>query len=373
MIMKYLKALAVFAGTVIGVGIFGLPYVALKAGFWVVVLYFLFLTGVTITIHLMYGEVSLGYKVLHRLPGAVEKYMGRRWKNFTFLITSLGLTGALLAYLIVGGTFLTHFFSPYFGGSALIYTLFFWTLGTFFIFRGIKSISLIELLLLLVFLGILVIFSVKAFPFINVENFKSVNLKFLTLPYGVVLFSLWGINMVPEIKEILGENRQALKRTIISGILLAALTYLVFIYVILGTSGPNTSKEAISGFAYMLGDGIIRLGFLFGIITCFTSFLTLGLTLKKVFWYDFHLSSRLSWFVACFAPLLLFFAGAREFIDIVGLTGAVAVGSMGIIVVFLYREFLKKKLNRKMNPLFYALPLFFILGIAFEIFYFVVR
>ncbi len=368
--MKFLKALSVFAGTIIGVGIFGLPYVALKAGFWVVVLYFLFLVGVAIAIHLMYGEVSLGCKALHRLPGAVEEYMGKRWKNFTFLITSLGLTGAILAYLIVGGRFLTSFFSPYFGGSALAYTLFFWALGTFFIFRGIKSISLIEFLLLLLFLGILVIFSVKAFPFINVENFKNVDLKFLTIPYGVVLFSLWGINMVPETKEILGGDRRALKRTIISGILLAALTYLVFIYVILGASGLNTSKEAISGLAYVLGDGIIRLGFLFGIITCFTSFLTLGLTLKKVFWYDFHLSSHLSWFVACFLPLFLFLAGFRAFIDVISLTGAVAVGFMGIIIVFLYREFLKKRLNRKMNRLFYILPVFFILGIFFEIFYY---
>ena len=39
--LKYLKALSVFAGTIIGVGIFGLPYVASKVGFFVVVLYFL--------------------------------------------------------------------------------------------------------------------------------------------------------------------------------------------------------------------------------------------------------------------------------------------------------------------------------------------
>jgi len=371
--MKFLRALSVFAGTIIGVGIFGLPYVAMKAGFWVVVLYFLFLTGVAIVIHLMYGEASLGCKTLHRLPGVVEEYMGRRWKNFAFLMTGLGLLGALLAYLIVGGEFLTSFFSPYFGGSALIYTLFFWISGTFLIFRGIKSISLIEFLLLIVFLGILAMFFVKASPFIDVENFKNINLKFFTLPYGVVLFSLWGINMVPEIKEILRGNRRQLRWVIISGILLSAITYLFFIYTILGASGANTSKEAISGLAFTLGDGIIRLGFLFGIITCFTSFLTLGLTLKKILWYDFHLNPRLSWFIACFLPLFLFLIGLRAFIDIIGLTGAVAVGSMGIIVVFLYREFLKKKLARQMNLLFYLLPVLFALGIAFEVFYFVVK
>jgi len=41
--MKFLKALAVFLGTVIGVGIFGLPFVASKAGFFIVLFYFLFI------------------------------------------------------------------------------------------------------------------------------------------------------------------------------------------------------------------------------------------------------------------------------------------------------------------------------------------
>ena len=39
--MTFFKALAVFLGTVIGVGIFGLPFVASKAGFFIVLLYFL--------------------------------------------------------------------------------------------------------------------------------------------------------------------------------------------------------------------------------------------------------------------------------------------------------------------------------------------
>lgn len=371
--MKFLKALSIFAGTIIGVGIFGLPYVASKAGFSVVLLYFLFITGIAVTIHLLYGEVSLGTITLHRLPGYAAEYLGPRWKKFTFLAMGLGLLGALLAYLIVGGEFLNSFFSPYFGENILIYTLLFWGLGTFLIFRGIKSISLIELILLLVFFGILAVFFIKASPFINIENFKGIDLRFFALPYGVILFSLWGSNMVPEVKEILGGDRKTLRRVIIFGILLAALTYLFFIFVIFGASGPFTSKEAISGLVYTLGDNVVKLGFVFGIITCFTSFIALGLTLKKMFWYDFGLNPNLSWFIACFFPFFLFLLGMREFIEIIGLTGAVAVGCMGIVIVFLYRAFLKKKLAQKMNPLFYLLPIFFILGICFEIYYFIIK
>jgi len=370
-VFKFLKALSVFAGTIIGVGIFGLPYIASRAGFFIVVLYFLLMAGVAIAIHLIFGKVVLGTETIHRLPGYAEKYLGFPWKKLTFLITGLGLTGILLAYLIVGGEFLKALLFPYFGGNALIYTLLFFSAGAYLIFRGIKSISQIEFALLVIFFGILITFFIKAFPFIDTNYFANMDLKFLALPYGVVLFSLWGSPLIPEIKEMLKGDSKTFKRVIISGILLATITYLFFVFIIFGVSGINTSKEAISGLAFALGDNVIKLGFMFGIITCFTSFITLGLTLKKVFWYDFGLPKNLSWFITCFFPLLLFLIGFREFINVIGMTGAFALGCEAILIVFIYRAFLKKKFSRKMNPVLYVLPIFFILGIVFEFFYFV--
>lgn len=369
--LNFLKALAVFVGTIIGVGIFGLPYVASRAGFFITLFYFLLMSGIVIVIHLIFGEVCLGTKENHRLPGYVNKYLGNGWKNLSFLLIWLGLTGASLAYLIVGGEFLKFLFAPYFGGNNLIYTLIFFIAGSYLIFRGIKSISQIEISLLFVFFVILIIFFLKALPFINVNYLKTIDWKFLTFPYGVILFSLWGSAVVPELKEMLKGDRKRLKKVIVSGILISAVAYLFFIFIIFGTCGLETSKEAISGFAFTLGNGIIRLGFIFGIIACFTSFLTLGLTLKKVFWYDFGLSKNLSWLIACFLPLFLFLIGMREFIDIIAITGAFAIGGEGIIIVLLYRAFLKKKFSQKMNSLLYFLSLFFIIGIGLQIFYFI--
>jgi tyrosine-specific transport protein len=371
--LKFINALAVFTGTIIGVGIFGLPYVASKIGFFPIVFYFIFLGAVVIIMHLLLAKVALGTEKFHRLPGYVGEYLGPKWKKIDLFIFGSGLVGALLAYLIVGGEFLRFLLSPYFGGTALIYTLLFFSVGAFLIFRGIKSISQIELALLLVFFVILAIFFIRALPFINVEHLETINWKFLVLPYGVVLFSLGGLAVLPEIKEMLGDEKEKLKKVIISGLLIAIVFYLFFVFIILGVSGPQTSREAISGFSQAIGNNIVGLGFIFGIITCFTSFLTLGLTLKKVFWYDFNLSKHLSGFIACFLPLFLFLLGLREFIEIIGLTGALALGGDGIFIVFLYRAFLRRKGLAKMNPLIYCLPIFFILGMIFEIFWFVVR
>ncbi len=374
--MGFLKVLSVFLGTVIGVGIFGLPFVVSKAGFFVVFGYFLCMVLVAITIHLLLGKIALDTNKIHRLPGYVGEYLGKKWKNISFLVISVGLFGALLAYLIIGGQFLNSFFNPYFGGSPIFYTFLFFIAGSYFVFRGIKSISGVELLLLFIFLSIIAVFFAKSFPFINFDNFRTINLKYLTFPFGIVLFSLWGTAIVPEIKEILASSIPEknkvwlnLKLVIAGGLILSAIVYLFFIFIIFGASGANTSEEAISGMGQVLGtnSGIIKLGFLFGIICCFTSFLTLALTLKKIFWYDFGLSKNFSWLLTSFIPLTLFLFGLQKFIEVISFTGAVAIGSEGIIIVFLYKSFLKKKFGRKMSKTFYFLIPVFIFGVIFEI------
>jgi len=369
MILNYLKALSVFAGTIIGVGIFGLPYVTMKAGFPVMIFYFLVITIFIIITHLLYGEIALGTEKLHRFPGYVSEYLGLRWKKITFFVNVFGLTGALLAYLIVGGKFMELFFAPYFGGSNIVYTLIFFAAGAYLVFRDIRSIAKIELSLLFLFLALLAVLFFKAVPFIDLNYFKAVDWKFFTLPYGVVIFSLWGNALVPEIKEMLGGSRNMLRLVIASGIILATIVYLLFIVTVFGVTGLATTKEAMAGFSSALGDGIVKLGFIFGVITTFTSFIALALTLKKTFWYDFGFSKNASWAISCFAPLILFFLGLREFIDIIGFVGAITLGLETTILIFLYRKFLAIKFSKKAPFFIYPLVGVLILGVIFEAIY----
>ena len=370
--MKFLKALAIFLGTIIGVGIFGLPFVAFKSGFWVVVGYFFIMALIAMTMNLIYGRVIIGTEKVHRLPGYVHQYLGIKWKKFSFFVVAFSIIGSLLAYLIIGGQFLASLLE----GNVIIYTLVFFSIGAFLVFKGLKSISWIELGLLVIILAILAFFFKEAFPYIDVNNFKTVNLGYLILPYGIVLFSLGGGSVIPELKEIVGSNLKSLRKVIITGILITVMIYLFFIYIVQGASGI-VSEDAISGLANVLGPGVVKLGFLFGVIACFTSFLTLALTLKKVLWYDFKFGKNISWFLTCFIPLGLFLLGFRRFIDVIGFTGAILGGVEGIIIIFLYKEYLKKKGpptgGREMNPLLYFLAGVFALGIILSIFFFYVN
>jgi len=357
-------------GTIVGVGIFGLPYIASKAGFLVVLSYFLLMILVVTVTHLMFARLVAAEKNCLHLPGFVKKYFGKKWEKVSFLIFGLGITAALLAYMIIGGEFLSLFLAPYFGGGPAVYTLVFFVFAAALIYRGVRAVCNAEIAFFTIFLVILVIFLFKAAPFFNVDNLKTVDLGFLTFPYGVILFSLWGAETIPEVEEAAGGSKRIMKWAIISSILFSALIYLSFIFFVLGVSGSQTSTDAISGILAVLDGRILSFGYIFGILTCFTSFLTLGLVLKKTLWQDLSLGKNLSWFLACFLPLFLFLLGFREFLDIIGLSGALAIGFEGIMIVFLYRKFLQRKLSSKMSTLGYLLPLLFIIGMIFEFFYF---
>ncbi len=371
---SFFKTLSVFLGTIIGVGIFGLPFVALEAGFFVVLAYLLVISFLVSLLLCIYGKVAVNTESFHRLPGYIGEYLGEKWEKVSFAVISLGLIGTLLAYLIIGGEFLDSLFGGYFGHNTVLYTLVFFVPAAYLIFRGIKSVSGIELALFFALLLVISFFFVKAFPFIEIRNLESFKLSFL--PYGVVLFAFTSSAIVPEIKEMIvfslkkKDNRMTerkLKKLIVSGMVFVLLIYILFIIIVLGASGSFTSKDAISGLEESIGGNWIKLGFVFGVISCFTSFLTLGLTMKKILCYDINMSKTLSWALTCFVPLLLFFLGLRRFIEIIGFTGAVAVGAEGIMIVFLYRAFLKKKLHYKMSPFYYSLVVVFSLGIISEI------
>jgi len=169
---------------------------------------------------------------------------------------------------------------------------------------------------------------------------------------------------------MLNRDRKKIRQVLVAGSIIPTLCYLIFVFIILGVNGVKTSPDAISGFAKTIGSKVVQLGFIFGLITTFTSFITLALTLKKTFWYDLKLSKNVSWLIACFTPLLLYLAGFKNFIDVIGLTGAVMLGLEAIIVIFTYKAFIQKRFQRRVNPWIYPLAALFLIGIFLELFYY---
>jgi len=247
-------------------------------------------------------------------------------------------------------------------------------MGAFLILFGIKAISKVEFWSLILFFIVLLLIFFQSKNLINIENLFIGNWQLgignLFLPYGVILFSLWGASLIPEVEELLGQEKKLIKKIVVSAILIAVIIYLFFIYLILVITGSQTTESALIGLKNILGRQLVSLALFFGVLTTFTSFITLGLTLKKVFCYDLRINKTLAWLITCVVPLSLFLIGFKKFIPIISFIGAVMLGIDGILILLMYHKEMKNQKSKFKNLLIYPLFLILFLGIFYEIFYF---
>ncbi|MFH0805296.1 MAG: aromatic amino acid transport family protein, partial [Patescibacteria group bacterium] len=264
---------------------------------------------------------------------------------------------------------------PILGGSSTLYMYIFFALGALLIFFGVKSIAQVESVMLVFFLIILGLIFYKGASIINPVHLFVFDSKYLFFPYGAILFSLAGFSVIPEIREYLIEKPKDLRKVIILATSLAALISFFFVFIILSITGSETTPEAIAGLKNHLSNGIVVLVLLFGVLATFTSFLTCGLTLKKIFWYDFKINKHISWALACFLPIFLFILGLTDFIKIISISGGVLLAISAILMIFIY---LKAKTKGDLEPVYslnlsnifiYSLIVFFIIGAVAELIY----
>jgi len=380
MTKNFLRAIATLTGTIVGVGMLGLPYLAEQSGLITILFYFLFLGASAILIQMAYSEVVLKTKGDHQLAGYVAIHLGRSWRGFTSIVFILGLLGALLAYVVVGGQILFLALSPFLGGTLMIYTAVNFILAALFIFRGSKMIARGELLMIGFMIG--VVFLLFFFNLIKISA-SNFNLSFgqnLFLPYGAIVFSLWGSSAIPIIKKILAKEAVKIRSVTLWSVLISILIYLIFIITVGGLLGAEVKENALDGIAGVLPTWLTILTLLLGYFAVFTSFISLGDALKENFSEDYKISYLLSWLLAISIPLAMFLAGFQDFLFVISITGAVALGIFGVIMGLLYLKTKKLPLpsnaGRPLNLpnwLVYMLITIFLLGAVGEIYFSVTK
>ncbi len=370
----YIYPIAIFSGSIIGVGYLALPYLTLKVGIIPMLFHFVALTALVVYLHVIFSEISLKTPDFKRFPGFVGFHLGKGAKTVALFLIIFGNLGILLAYLIIGSQFLTSIFLPVFGSSLLIYVLiYFFILSAIIYFDG-KTISKIEFWALSLLIILLAVVFIKGLFGINpdsiIENLRvvlwssNVGKATLFLPFGPIIFSLWGTGLIPEIEEMLRGRKSLLKKVIIWGTIIPAVFYLLFIFLILGISGVHTTDSALIGLKNFLGPNIVSIALFIGFITTFTAFITQGLFLKKVFMYDMGVKHLPAWLLTCLTPLILFLLGFNSFIPIISFIGGVLLGIDGILILLMYRKIGGKSI------IIYPLTLMFVLGIIYQLFIF---
>ncbi len=343
-------AVATLVGGTVGVGIFGIPFVFVKAGFLPGILFLVGLTAVVMLLNAMYGEVILRTSTKHQMLGYVQKYLGSGARDILLLTFVLSVYGAMLSYIIISGTFLSNFFSFFSYSSPAFFSTLFFIVGATLLLMGVRRVSKFDLLMLGFFVILIFSVAVLSIRHIDIHNYALLTKEFWFLPFGVIFFALSGMVALPLAREVLDiapdgqgmTSGRKFKKVIMVGTAIPAILCLVFVLAVVGVSGDATSPEAVSGLAFFLGERIVLIGSLFGILSITTSFLGMGLALSESFQYDFKFSKLRAWLLVVVPPYFLFLLGLRNFIDVMKLVGGLALSVEGIFLLFLYMQARKK-------------------------------
>ena len=318
---------ALLLGTIVGAGIFALPAAAAASGFFVMLLWGILTGLVLLLLHLMFMEIVLRTGEKHRLPGYVRLYLGSGAGLVALAATLLGASGALLIYLVLFEDFMTALFPAVSGAVA---ASMYWVVVSTLVIAGIKAVERVELWMAAVLIGIVAYLSASAVPLFDSANlFKGGGDYFL--PFGVLLFAFGGLGAIPEMQPFFGDRGKPYARAIVFAMTVVAALYLVFTLTFAGAFGSGIGDDITQSVA-MLGAAPLILLSVFGIAAITTSFLVIGSYLVHTLQFDLSVPARLAPLILLL-PFGVYLLGARDFVSLVGIVGAVFTGTSAYFVV----------------------------------------
>lgn len=333
------ESVAMMIGAIVGAGVLGIPFVVAQSGVLIGVLYILIL-GVLVTyVHLMIGEVTLRTQKKMQVPGLARKYLGTLGGWIMGIDYVFFSYMAIVAYIVASGDVLAALFPIL---SAFQWSLIFFSLLAIVVYVGLNGVKVAELVLAMIMLTLLIVIMMSGIPHIDPSNLLVIQFANVFVPFGVIMFAMGGASAVPEMENLLPHAGKKIERTLIIGTLTTVLLYMMFTIVVVGVTGLNTTSVATIGLGQAISQHVVVLGALFALIAMSTSFLTIGLALRRVYEWDCGLPRVFAWVLALGIPLIVYMLGARDFIKTLALAGALGGGLEGILFVCMFWQARKK-------------------------------
>lgn len=334
--VRFIFLLAAYIGTIFGVGIYGLPYVISQTGVFIF-LGFLLLTGLLVyLVNIVYADVVSRDTDDKRFVGYVREYVGVRAAKFFLWVNVASYWGTLLVYLLVWGKFAQLIVSPDGRISELFFSLLLFLVTAIIIFRGSKTVVWFDTVFLTSVILLFIIFGVIGAQHVGEMPTRVINASSAILPYGTILFALWGVNIIPEIVNHTRQKLGYVKKVIPAGLLFAACMYLAFALFVSSISGSDTTKEAFEGLEPFLGRTAIVIGSCIGIITIFLSYINLGWSARNMLHFDLKLNKMQALALILLPPLIMRIAGLDNLVIITSVIGAILLGLNGAVIFYMY-------------------------------------
>lgn len=348
--------LVTLMGTIIGAGFLGIPKALTLGGYFqgailmVLVAFFMFVMCLFTT------ELALNTKNVHQMPGMIRKYLGKKWGILASIFFALISTGAIIAYLLGSSKIL----SSITGISQLYCMIAYFSFVFIIVYKGLGSIKKAALIIEIALFSFLIIIA-----FLLRNDFSFANLDFsatgnLIIPFGVILFSFGGYNVMAQIELITKSSKDLMVKISFFGMLLSFIFFFAFSTIMLGVFGSEVADIATETLTGVMGG----LGNLIALFAMTGSFIMSGMLLKDMLHNDYKINPNLSAFIALFFPLFFILLFGPGFIDTLAFTGAVVAG---VFAVLMCATIIASR--RKVKKFYYKAPFGNILPILAAIFF----
>ena len=333
---------SILAGTVIGAGMFSLPFIFKTAGLLTGLFYLLLFGLVFILVDLIYADLIVRTPGDHRFVGYSRIYLDKRGFWAAILIGLIQLLFILTTYLVLAPSFSKLLIE----GGSIVHLLIFWMIGSIVILLNTRRIAVAEFLITGGIILIIFLTFVWGLPsFIRQPVSWSFNLSEFWV-IGPILFALAGRVAVPEVVSYFKETKTPLgflKKSLILGTFVPVVVYSLFIIGIVGLS-LSVTEDAVSGLIGQIPTPILIAIGILGLLSLISSYIVVGLNVSRIFRYDLSLPAWLSTCLVVFIPPVLYFLGFQNFITLVSYLGGIFIPLESIFILFMWL-----KANRKLG------------------------
>ncbi|TSC89760.1 MAG: basic amino acid/polyamine antiporter, APA family [Parcubacteria group bacterium Gr01-1014_3] len=354
-IKNFFLATGLLVSTIIGAGVFALPYVFQNSSFKLGFFYLALAALVYTIIHRMYAEIIFSSKAEHRFVGFSEKYFGKGGFWLAILIAVVEIFLVLTIYLILSVSFANLLFP---GIADWLKVVIFWLFGSAIIFIGLRRLASIEFIIAILILAIIILVHYLGFARLNEFSFLSSGSLGLLAPIAPILFALSGRVGLHAVADLFRGEKEPLKKASLAislGTIIPAVVYGLFVIGMIGLT-PIASEDSITGLSASLpADGrvpnwlALTIGVL-GIISLLSSYVAAGFDIKHVLKTDLKFPSWLMVLAVLGVPLGLYFANLSSFLGLISLVGGILLSIEGIMIALMWQ-----KLKGRFSPLAWAL------------------
>ncbi len=346
---NFLVPTGLLAGTIIGAGIFALPYTFKISGLSTGFFYLLIGTFIYCLVHLFYADIIVRTPGEHRFVGYAKIYLGRGAFWLAIAMSVLEMIFVMTIYLLLSVSFLNLVLTS---AEPIVKLLLFWALASVAIFLSLRKLAFAEFLIAWGMIAIIIlifVFGISHLNNITIEDFQ-LNLSKIILPLGPILFALGGRVAIPALVKYfkipgIGHQRHLLKRAIIAGTVIPAIVYGLFVLGILGLS-KQVSQDSVSGLIGQVSPVFLAVLGILGILALWSSYIGVGSDINTTLLYDLKFPRSARLLLVIVGPLLLYFLSSQNFINLVGLAGGIFLPLEGIFMVVMWL-IANKRLTKK--------------------------